>query len=163
MDITEGRVRLHKDIIVAMGIGGASWIDSSQAFLGVILELDHAAAELWMLGDELLEHVVDLAVGGDVVLLQADGEETPRSAGCAVTSFGVSIIASNFFLGGGISGGNPPNLRVNVLCSCWLDLGGEQGIILPPRHGVQVEEAVQPWLCFLKGASVAELHPHDGL
>ncbi len=81
---------LHQDVVAAVRIRGASWIDGPQAFLCVILELDDAAAELGVVAHEGFEEVVDLAVCGDVVLFEADGEETPGGPGFAGKSISVS-------------------------------------------------------------------------
>lgn len=81
---------LHQDVVAAVRIRGAGWIDGPQALECIILELDDAAAELGVLAHEGFEEVVHLAVRGDVVLLEANREETPGGPGFAGESISVS-------------------------------------------------------------------------
>ena len=53
-----------------MGIGRACRIDSLHAFQSIVLELKDRSTEFWMLVDNLLEEVIGLTVGSDIILFQ---------------------------------------------------------------------------------------------
>ena len=68
------RNHIHKDVIVAISVSGAGWIDGSHALLSIVFELPESTIEVWVPSNELSEEVVDLAVGSNVIFFQSKGK-----------------------------------------------------------------------------------------
>ncbi len=68
------RNHIHKDVIVAISVSGAGWIDGSHALLSIVFKLPDSTIKNWVPRKELSEEVVDLAVGSDVIFFQSKGK-----------------------------------------------------------------------------------------